>query len=146
MCASTQYINIISTGQKLYQHTLRSCNIYFFYVATFVARTRLNVTSCVHFLSLYNRDSVFTARYELIFKYSLDYTYSQSLNCQQQQHFPYSVRFTDTLCDTFRHTYSYFDDTNPFYFRFASGRSVNCSITMHNSAYLICSLSRCRVK
>ena len=34
-----------------YKHTLRICNTYYFSTKIMVARTRLNVTSCVHCLS-----------------------------------------------------------------------------------------------
>ena len=40
---------------KGYTHTLRTCNTYCFSTATIVARTRLNLTLCVHCLSYFYR-------------------------------------------------------------------------------------------
>jgi hypothetical protein len=106
--------------------TLRICNTSCFFSHQQWLHERASVLYA-HCLSFYNKDSVFTAKYELIFRYSLDYMYSQSLN-GQQQYFPYSVHITDTLYDLFHHNYTYFDDTNPFYSR--SARS-QCQLFHH---------------
>jgi len=44
-------IRTLHAGQISYQHTLRTGNTYFFSTTTMVARTRLNVTLYVHWLS-----------------------------------------------------------------------------------------------
>jgi len=48
-----------------YKHTLKTCNTYCFSIATMVTQTRLSVTLYVHCVYYYNRDGVFTVRYEL---------------------------------------------------------------------------------
>jgi hypothetical protein len=57
--------NMAHAHCMLDKHTLTICNTYWFSTATMVARTPLNVPLYVHYLSCYNRDGVFTARYEL---------------------------------------------------------------------------------